>query len=355
MRVPSKGRVASGLMLVGTGLLVGCSMNGPSNLKIHEVALSGGTNERIVWVYGSLTGGRGSVKLGDTAVDLRPQVEDTLATPGSLSVNGKATYRLATASTDQKISVMRDTAGMFTISPMNGVSVAAVYYTDGQSWSKLTSTFGRTSASPSEGLRGAGQLTDDEGDALGRALRGQGALAVAVLNEPAPTLAVEPTPTESRRTALYVLPGVQTVSASSSTGTTGTVTMTPNASNFTELARGTNATASDFAVMTATTPAQLRNLYAVAYGRQTSQPAAPALGNETVVAIFMGQRSSGGYGVDVNSVNASSGTLTLTVTLKTPGAGLLTTQALTSPWVMVKVPGTYSVVRVVDSSGKTLY
>lgn len=340
-------------------------MNGPSNLKVHEAVLYGGTQERIVWVYGTLgSNGGSSIKLGGQTVDLRAQVQDSLATPGSLSVNGKATYRVATNAVPQKLSVTRDTAGMFQVAPQNGATIAAVYYTDGTNWLKLNGTAGRVSATPVPGLNGAGQLTDAEAVAVSQALRGQGQLAVAVLNDPEAGLKVEPTPTESLRTSLYILPGVQTVAAT----TTGTVTTTPSTItpsttpsdtpaggrvNFTELASGTNATATTPLVQVATTQAQVASIYATAYGRQSSSSAAPALGrNQTLVAVFMGQRNSGGYSVKVTGTTVQNGVLTVTVTTTAPKAGTLTTMALTSPWTIVSVEGHFTGVNLVDTSGQ---
>ena len=345
------------LLALGAALLAGCTANGPSNLRVHEVALSGGSNQRIAWVYGSLSGASSTLKLNGTTVDVRAQVQDDLSTPGSLSVNGKATYQVNTTAPAQKISVTRNAAGLFNVTPMNNASVLAVYYTDGSNWWKLNGISGTVSATPSTGLRGAGQLTDDEGDALARALDGQGSLAVAVLNENVTPLSVEPKPTEHRMTSLYVLPGIQ--STTTSTSTTGTVTMTPstnggNASSFTEVARGTNATVTTATVKAAVTTAQLGEIYRLAYGNQTPIPTPAPLSGETAVAVFMGQRTSGGYSISVERVAASGSILNVTVRLKAPEAGMLTTQALTSPWVLVKVPGVFTQVNVVDVNGQPL-
>lgn len=255
---------------LGAALLVGCTANGPSNLRVHEVNLSGGSNQRIAWVYGSLSGPSSSLKLNGQTANLRAQVQDDLATPGSLSVNGAATYQVNTATSSQKLTVTRETGGLFTVAPMNGAALLAIYYTDGQNWWKLSGTSGTVRGTPSTGLRGAGQLTDDEGDALARALDGQGSLAVAVLNETLTPLTVEPKPTDHRVTSLYVLPGIQP------TSTTGTVPMNSNtsssASSFVEVARGTNATVTSATVKTAVTTAQLSEIYRLAYGNQTPVP-----------------------------------------------------------------------------------
>lgn len=340
-------------LILSAGLLAGCSMNGPGNLKVHEVLLYGGTQERIVWVYGDLgQRAQSSVKLGGTAVELRPQVQDPLALPGTLSVNGKATYRLPTSPLSPKLSVTRDTRGLFNVAMNEG---GTVYYTDGRSWVRLNATAGSgVNATPVSGLRGAGHLTDAEADALGAALLNQGALAVTVLDEgtvPDAPLTIEPAPSESKRTALYILPGVPTLTAS----TVPSTSPTPPGGrvNFTELASGNNAAVNTSAVQVATTQAAVQALYNLAYGRQTGRPDVPPLsGNDTVVGIFLGQRPTGGYSVRVTNASAQGGVLTLTVDLRAPGPGSITTQALTSPWTIVRVPGTYREVRVMDTQGR---
>ncbi|GAA5501482.1 hypothetical protein Dxin01_01214 [Deinococcus xinjiangensis] len=346
-------------------LLSACSGNGPSNLKVHEVALYGGSQERITWVYGDLNGSsKSSVKIGGVAVDLRPQVSDPLATAGSLSINGKATYRVPTDTLPQKLSLTRDSSGLFNAMPMNGASIAAIYYTDGAAWYKLGGTTGSVRGQSSAGLRGAGQLTDAEADAVAAVLQPQGPLAVAVLNDPSPALTVEPQPSEILRTSLYILPNVLTTAS----GTTGTVTTTPNTGvpnpntggpltgttgngstgnagsglSFTSLAQGSNAAATSPTVQVATTGAQAAALYTLAYGRQTNPPRPPALSGNTLVGVFIGQRNSGGYSVQVSRVAASGSNLNLTVNITAPPAGSLNTMALTSPWVIISVPGRYT-------------
>ncbi len=359
------------LTLVGlsAALLTACNGQGPSNLKVHEVALYGGTQQRVVWVYGSLgSSGSSSVKLGGAAVELRPQVPDALALPGTLSVGGQATYRVPTPAAPQKLSVTRGTDGLFNVTPLNGASLAAVYYTDGASWTRLGASSGALSGavggSASSGLRGAGQLTDAEADALSRVLAAQGPLTVAVLNDPVPGLSAEPTPSESLRTSLYVLPGrveaattatVTTTPASTPTSPQGGQ-MTGQAVNFTEVASGNNAAATAPKVQLATTPEQARALYALAYGRQSSVPAAPTLeAGRSLVGVFLGQRSTGGYGVRVTGTELSGSTLTVRVTVSSPRPGMLTTQALTSPWTIVNVAGRPSQLVVVDDSGQLTF
>ncbi|CAM4389821.1 protease complex subunit PrcB family protein [Deinococcus marmoris] len=351
------------VFLLSAGLFSACTMTGPGNLRVHEALLYGGTQERIVWVYGSLTGGAGgSLKLGGQTAELRAQVEDAVAVPGTLSVNGKATYRQPTSSITAPLNVTRRANGSFDVVTPGGLS--AVYYTDGQTWSKLSGLSGTVGASSVNGLQSAGQLTAEEAGVLSKALLGQGPLAVGVLAAvPAADAAldVEPKAGEYLRTALYVLPNVATTAAQIPAA--GVLNPTPSSPapqptgarvNFTELASGSQSGVTGAAVTVAATPAEAAALYAQAYSRQTGAPAAPNPGNATIVGVFLGQRATGGYGVSVTGASVSGGTLTLVAQVRAPKPGSITTQAITSPWTIVQVDGKYQNVQVVDEAGQPL-
>ncbi|CAM3694326.1 protease complex subunit PrcB family protein [Deinococcus frigens] len=359
------------VFLLSAGLFSACTMTGPGNLRVHEALLYGGAQERIVWVYGSLTGGTGgtggSLKVNGQPVELRAQVEDAVAVPGTLSVNGKATYRQPTSGITAPLNVTRRADGTFDVVTPGGLS--AVYYTDGRNWSRLGGLSGTVRASAVGGLQSEGQLTPEEAAVLSGALLGQGPLAVGVLADvPAAdaSLAVEPAPTEYRRTALYVLPNVATIAgrptpsqslpAGPLNPTSPSPTPLPTGArvNFTEIVSGTQSGVTEATVSVAATRADAATLYAQAYARQTGAPTAPDPGSATLVGVFLGQRSTGGYGVTVTGASASGGTLTLVAQLRSPKPGSITTQAITSPWTIVRVDGKYQDVRVVDEAGQPL-
>lgn len=379
----------AGLFVLGAALLGSCSMNGPNNYAVHEALLYGATQERIGWVYGSLDGRpQSEVKLGEQTLTLRPQVSDPLAVEGSLSVNGRATYRAPTTGGVRKISVSRDPGGTFTVQA-NG-NVDAVYYTDGQAWFKLTERLAagsvqRVPPQSNTALRGAGNLTPSEADALGRALSGQGLLAVAVLpggELPDTPLAAQPQPGTYVRTGLYLQSGVTTTASAAPTsvpavppsntppttpplgGGAGSGSSTPggmvtgSSVNTRELGRGSNSRygEQDARVVLARTPAQLNELWSLANGNQLPPPSAPSVNfsQNSVVAFFLGQRPTGGYGVRVLRTSASGNTVFVTVEVNAPPPGAITTQALTSPWVALQVPGSFQRAVVQDAQGRTL-
>ena len=349
-------------------------MNGPTNVEVHEALLYGASHERIGWVYADLKGAAQSqLKLGAENVTLRAQVQDPLAVPGSLSVNGAATYRAKSGAIGRQITLSGSVEGGFTVQA-NG-NLSAVYYTDGAAWYKLTGTLPagnvvRASAQPNTALRGAGQLTDGEADALGKSLQHQGQLAVAVVQGadlPDPKLNVEPAPSAYLRTGLYVQGGVTAATAQSVATPSGPSVATPSGPSSApavgglsarQIASGSNAAVDDPSpsVSLATSQAELSAVWQLAHGRQTPVPSPPAvdLTSTTIVTFFLGQKPTGGYGARLISARAEGATLYLTLEIRQPGPGTITTQALTSPWLTVSVAGTYTRVVVQDAAGKVV-
>lgn len=350
-----------GWLALGVLALTACTA-APRNLQVHEVALYGAGAQRVVWVYGDLAGQSSStLKLGADTVTLRPQVAGGLS--GSLSVNEKATFTAPLRSSVPTVTLTRQ-GDRFAVA---GSSVKALYFTDGQRWQQLSSVSGSAAGRSVTGLRGAGNLTDAEADALTAALSGQGMLAVAVLDEsaaPDAPLKVEPQPTEQRRTVLYVLNASQittvtTNATTTSTTTNSTVTTSPapvtggQTVNAAEVASGSNAAAEGASVVVARTPAEVQNLYRIAYGRQTGGPSVPTLtAGEALVGVFIGPRNTGGYGVRLQNAALSGNVLKMQVELTTPRADAIVTQALTNPWTIVRVKGTFGSVSVTDQTGR---
>lgn len=62
------------------------------------------------------------------------------------------------------------------------------------------------------------------------------------------------------------------------------------------------------------------------------------LGTRTVVAVFLGTRSSAGYAVEITGVRQAGGVLIVEWQERRPESGLVTAQVLTSPAVIATVP-----------------
>ena len=356
-------RTVGASLVLGMALLTGCSMEGIGNLSVHEALFYGGSQQRLAWVYGTLDGKTYSVKLGDKVATLRPQLTgDALGLTGTLSVDAKATYSGVTTAIDRRVNVTR-VGNQYSIQALGNVD--SVFATDGGgTWFRLSGpvTAGQTvlaTAATNNALRGAGDLTDAEADALGAELKGQGVLAVAVLPDetlPDAPLKIEPALDAGRHpvTGLYLQSGiVQVASAGPVTpiiAPVGSAPAQPGGSVGRQLAGGSNATASDFQVIVAQNVSVLSTLWNTAYGRQTNVPALPSLGaGRSVVGVFLGQRPTGGYSLSLASARISGGVLELTVNVSAPGQGSITTQALTSPWIATEITGSFSSVVVRDA------
>jgi hypothetical protein len=62
------------------------------------------------------------------------------------------------------------------------------------------------------------------------------------------------------------------------------------------------------------------------------------LKTRTVVAIFLGTRSSAGYGAEIVSVRSQQGTTVVRWTEKRPAPGTVSAQVITSPALIATVP-----------------
>lgn len=77
-----------------------------------------------------------------------------------------------------------------------------------------------------------------------------------------------------------------------------------------------------------------------AFWRQVQRPKPQSLdtAREMGVAVFLGQRNTGGYGVEILQVKAEGGKLVVEYRETTPSPDMMVTQALTTPWTVVVVP-----------------
>ncbi|HET9641376.1 MAG TPA: protease complex subunit PrcB family protein [Candidatus Paceibacterota bacterium] len=84
--------------------------------------------------------------------------------------------------------------------------------------------------------------------------------------------------------------------------------------------------------------AGLLRLWSLAHGSDGTLPPNVDFAKEYVIGVFAGQKPTGGYELRVTGVSETKTTRTVSVTLSRPGAGCLTTEALTSPYVIIAVP-----------------
>jgi len=74
--------------------------------------------------------------------------------------------------------------------------------------------------------------------------------------------------------------------------------------------------------------------------RAVPAPPAPAVdfSKESVLVVYMGEKNSGGYSIEVTGVQKENGKLAVSVRQTSPGPGTMTTMALTQPFHMVRIP-----------------
>jgi PrcB C-terminal len=94
---------------------------------------------------------------------------------------------------------------------------------------------------------------------------------------------------------------------------------------------------------------------AMGAGGSFGEPAAPVdFRREGVLAVYMGQRPTAGYSLDLHDPNVpvENGLGTVTVRFEQPGPGSFVAQVLTSPCLLVRLPKAgLRQIRVVDPTG----
>lgn len=96
--------------------------------------------------------------------------------------------------------------------------------------------------------------------------------------------------------------------------------------------------------------AEWRDAWARIYQHRMPKPDLPAVdfAREAVLVAALGERSSGGYGILVDSVHDTGSELQAVVRKTSPGAGCLVTGALTQPVDAVRIPAPTKSVKFVD-------
>ncbi len=318
-------------------LLAACATDPAPDL--HDLTALGALDERVTWIYGSprtfvLDGVERVLEVPGDAPTLDPwAVPDALWIDGAASLRADATpvdapaeVRRIPLTTDLQLRTLRATR--------------ALLYFDGASWLELgvfdpAGLDVRVTPRPRlGGLRGLGELTAAEADALRSVLEDLNEpLVVAFLDgDDVPRRAVDGTG-EQRATAVHVSVGLATDEAA--------FRPSPRDVPFEVVARGAQAVGVDRATYRLLrTREELAQAWNQAYGTSLNVPALPSadLARETMVAVFLGPKPTGGYGLDVAAASIEGGDLYVDVRATSPAPGAITTQALTSPWLVLRIP-----------------
>lgn len=322
-------------VLLAALLLVACAPRTDSRLSLHDIALYNlDGNFLYGYFYGSprnLTTSAGRLTLSEG------RAEGNLAVSGALLVNDQPHLRERLDPIAPPFEVSR-AAFSTDLRLRSQADMGTIVYFDGSLWFTLSESANagfNTRVVPRErpsGLRGLGQLSSDEARTLQRKLEQRAApLAVGVLPQ-APSIRSISGIDEHRRTALVIQEDISLES--------GVVTSNVRELPWTTIASGNQAAIGQgrqFFIATSRT--QLVRLWNQAYGSLLSPPPVPEVdfSRESIIAVFLGSQPTGGYGLSVRELTLENNDIYVNLDISEPAADAITTQAITSPWLMLRV------------------
>ena len=333
--------------------LTGCLPEADEGLSLHDVSLYGAADPAAT-LYGYFYGPPTEVSVGGRALTLSEgRADDPLFVPSALLVNGEPTLDQRVAPLGATPLDVQRTRFSTDLIVRANEDLGTVAYFDGSLWFTLAEAVSAGEARrvvPRErvgGLFGLGELTREEASAFERLLTERGPVVVTALSERRTGARNVGGLSEYRRTALFAQTGLETEMSNADQGGAdeGSGSSDANESAETgltwqELAKGSQASGGEGSrFFVATSQAELENLWGLAYGGLLTPPEVPDVdfSAESVAGMFLGQRPTGGYSVDVQGVSLEDGEVYLQVDVTEPAQGAITTQALTNPWVMVRI------------------
>lgn len=327
------------LLLSSLIILGACVPEEGERLSLHDVAIYSNATD-LRGLYGYLYGPTGSLGVGGRTVSLsNDPLTGELAVASALSVDGEpylkqALPRLLPPPTRvQRVPLTSD------VQLEIGDPVAEVLYFDGGRWFTLsgaTAQNARRVVTPrlrAGGLQGVGQLNREEAESLQAALEPRAPVAVTVF--PEEDIPFTPRAADGMeaylRTALYVQQTAPTDVSAYQAPAEELI--------FERIAEGAQSAAEEQAFILVQDEAELLELWNVAYGAQLNVPPLPDVNfqREAVLAVFAGQKPTGGYGVELRGVELERDDVYVDLLLTEPAEGSMNTQALTSPWLMLRV------------------
>ncbi|MDX2005118.1 MAG: protease complex subunit PrcB family protein [Meiothermus sp.] len=312
------------------------------------------------WV--SFDGGEQTVKLDNTNLALKKSLDGRTELVGGLFVNGQAWLTETSPAQPGVARASRVFPGQ-QYALVNSRAVLSAWLFDGLSggWVQLggglLTSSSRQLVDPRPGNPSFASLTQAETSLLLREVLGRRNGQQVVLYEvepPLPRLRFEPAPAQYKVAAFAVQYGLETEFVNNPRPNQPSQPLLTSRT----LQQGGNSAYSQTSATAylVSTVSQLNTVWQLALGNQVPVPPAPAVNfaQSRVVAFFWGQKSSGGYAIQVVGTQFSGTTLRVTLNLRSPEPGAITTQALTSPFVLLEVSGRPSRVEFVDGSGRVL-
>lgn len=316
-------------------MLVSCVAD--SQPSIHEVNLVGSEYVRVTWFYGQPQ----ELDIGTQTVSLSREPDreaGALRVDEALSVNGTPYLREPLVRLRRAPTEARYVAGSSDMRVVAGQDTGQVLYWDGDMWFTLledASAGVNTRVVPVprlSGLQGLGQLTRAEAQALDDYLTTDGPLVLTVLDVMPSQERVASGVDEYLRSGFYLQRQIGSLAAEARPQ--------ENEVFFDVLGSGTQAIAgNDSSFRLISDAAGLREAWSSAHGSLLTPPAVPQVefSRETVLALFMGSQPTGGYGISVQRMTQEGGEIYADVRFSEPAPGTMTSQALTSPWQMVRI------------------
>lgn len=330
--------------------LSGCRYLLPESpyFNVHEIEfLYPESSERWLYFYGDPM----VVNLDGQSLVLEPARTEASpwAVPGALWVNGMPLWREVLPPAAPKVEARYDPfTGAFEITTQT--ELRSSWYYDGFRWFRLSGEIaaGKTAiVHPVEADLKLSQLTWNELKVTERELRERTYGQPFVLFERAkplhPRYRFDPEPWIYLTTSLRVQKEIPKV-------------YTP-LYEWRLYKSGSDAAyaAQEPAAYLACTPEGVAELWALAFGNRLPRPNPPALSpGHCLAGFFWGQKPTGGYRVEVRSGRIAGEVAEFTLDLKTPPPGSLTTQALTSPYVILELFRPVEEVRFYDLEGNLL-
>ncbi len=337
-------------LLLAALFLGGCRLVVPEHpyFNVHEIELLfPEASERWAYFYGDPM----TIALEGETLALEPprNAPSPWALPGALWVNGMPLWREVLPPVRPEVQASYDPyADAYAIRA--GAAVRSSWYYDGETWWRLSGPIpaGKTvlRAPEATGFRPSG-LTPDEVRVVRRELelRARGR-PLAVFQRTAPVhrpYRFEPRPWVHRLVSLRIqreLPRRATPLFRWRIMKTGSYAAY----------RGRTPMA-----YLACSPRGVAELWEFAFGNRLPKASPPTLApGRCLAGFFWGVKPTGGYRIEVKGGRVRGRTAEFALVLQTPRPGTLTTQALTSPFVLIEVFRPVDEVRFYDAEGKLL-
>ena len=331
-------------------LVTGCRAIAPEHpyYNAHEIELLTPTaSERWVYFYGDPM----VVELEGETLTLEPAGGSSpWAVPKALWVNGMPLWRELLPPVAPEVKVRASYEGdRFELS--TETSLLSSWYYDGRGWYRLSGAVpaGKTKlVGRKPGIPRFSKLTADENRVVLRELEARSGGRELVVVERAsplhPRYRFSPSPWTYSRTSLRVLDRLPRAELQSD-------------KLWWVLKQGTYASVKNREPLAylACSPEGVAELWGMAFGSVLPTPTPPSLEpGHCLAGFFWGVKPSGGYRVSVAGVLVNGALAEVTLELKKPDPGMVTTAALTNPFVILEISRPVEEVRFYHPDGKLL-